>query len=237
QSGNSKLDVGEKANTKDGEGGGGSVSVGAALAVNVANSSADASTGDDLTINAGGALSLKAANNMDASAIADGSAAIGADTKDKDGNKTVTTVGVAVALNIAEMTNKASLGDNVTVNSEGFVAEAVMKKVGDDETHTFLAKATSGASGGDTGVAGSFALNYSTTETLAVLPGSTTLDAGSGDITIKAGNNSSATVEAGASAKSGSTGVGVSVGINIATGNTTESVIADGAQVTGGGSI
>src|SRR5690606_39599065 len=39
QSGNSKLDVGEKANTKDGEGGGGSVSVGAALAVNVANSS------------------------------------------------------------------------------------------------------------------------------------------------------------------------------------------------------
>src|SRR5690606_28119204 len=115
QSGKSDLDVGEKANTKDGEGGGGSVSVGAALAVNVANSSAVASTGDDLTINAGGVLSLKAANNMDATAIADGSAAMGKDTQDG------TTVGVAVALNIAEMTNQATLGDNVTVNSEGFV--------------------------------------------------------------------------------------------------------------------
>src|SRR5690606_41844772 len=61
---------------------------------------------------------------------------------------------------------------------------------------------TSGASGGDTGVAGSFALNYSTTDTEAVLPGSTKLDAGSGDIVIKAQNNSSATVDAGAKSRS-----------------------------------
>jgi hypothetical protein len=56
--------------------------VGAALALNIASSVADARLGDGLTIVAGdgvgtGAFSLKSENNMDASAIADASAADG----------------------------------------------------------------------------------------------------------------------------------------------------------------
>ena len=39
--------------------------------------------------------------------------------------------------------------------------EAVMKDVSGDTTHNFKASSTSGASGSDTGVAGSFALNVS----------------------------------------------------------------------------
>jgi hypothetical protein len=134
-------------------------------------------------------------------------------------------VGVAVALNIADMDNTAVVGAGSTIDADGYTAEASMKKVGDDTTHTFVAKATSGASGGDTGVAGSFALNYSTTDTLASLPETVTVKAGGGDVTIKAENTSSSTVEAKAAADSEKTGVGVSVALNITPHNTTEALL------------
>ena len=222
-----------KSASTDGSGGDSSVSVGAALALNVASSDAEASIGAGRTIVAGdgsgtGALTLHAENNMDASAIADGSAS---------GGKGATSVGIGVALNIAFMENTATIGAGSTVTADGFKAEAVMKDVGGDKTHTFAAKAISGASGGDTGVAGSFALNYSEATTQAVLPGTVTLNAGTGDVTLSAENSTSATVDSKASAKSGNTGVGVSIGINIAVDNTTRAVIENGAVLTGGDDV
>src|SRR6185503_14392447 len=126
--------------------GSGQVGVAAALALNVASSNAQAGTGG-VTIDAGKSVDVLSANNMDASATADGSAATGAGA---------TSVGVAVAINVADMDNKATLDGDIT--AEGASAKALMKDVDGDKTHKFAAKATSGASGGDTGVAGSFAL-------------------------------------------------------------------------------
>jgi hypothetical protein len=112
-----------------------------------------------------------------------------------------------------------------------------MKDVGGNKSHDFAAKATSGASGGDTGVAGSFALNYSKANTEAGIKAGT-VTAHAGDVTISAAGTTAAQVEAKAKAgKAGDTGVGVSVGINIAVDNDTSAVIADGATLTGGDDV
>src|SRR4029079_15874967 len=95
-------------------------------------------------------------NNMDASAIADGSAAKGTD---KDGKVSDTAVGVAVAIKLAEMSNDAVVPNTAHVTAEGVSVQAVMKDVGGNKSHNFAAKATSGGSGGDTRVGGSLAPN------------------------------------------------------------------------------
>jgi hypothetical protein len=132
------------------------VGVAAALAINVSRSEAVAEIPSGITITAGGLLTLESSNNMDASALADGSATEGSID---------TAVGVAVAINVAHMTNQATVAGGANVTADGVHLSATMKDVGGDATHRFGAKATSGASGGDVGVAGSFALNVSTTST------------------------------------------------------------------------
>jgi hypothetical protein len=145
-----------------------------------------------------------------------------------------TAVGIGIALNIADMQNHAGVGDS-SITADGVSVQALMKDVGGNKTHSFEAKATSGASGGDTGVAGSFALNYSQAETSATLKTGSTVNAGAGDVTISAANTTNAQVEAKAKAGgAGDTGVGVSVGLNIAVDNDTHALIADGATLTGG---
>jgi hypothetical protein len=59
------------------------------------------------------------------------------------------------------MHNEAKL-TGTEIDANGVSAQALMKDVGGDKSHKFAAKATSGGSGGDTGVAGSFALNIVT---------------------------------------------------------------------------
>jgi hypothetical protein len=100
---------------------GGDVSVAAALAINVANSDAIATTGDGLTITAGktgaGTLTVGAANHMEAAAIADGRATT------KSGG---TSVGAAIAINVAHMTNEGSVGAGSVVDADGVTVEATM---------------------------------------------------------------------------------------------------------------
>jgi hypothetical protein len=216
------------------DGSGGDVSVAAALAVNVATSEAIASTGD-VTITAGdgagtGALTLTSSNNMDAQAIADGSAAGGSEG---------TSVGVAVAINVANMTNQALVSDGATVTADGLTVSATIKDVDGDTKHVFAAKSTSGASGGDTGVAGSFALSIGTTVTEAALQSdltASTVDVGTGAVSLTAASTTESTVEAKASAESGSTGVGVSIGINVVD-NLTAAEVDSGAALTGGSNV
>src|SRR5262249_31382118 len=97
-------------------------------------------------------------------------------------------------------------------------------------------KATSGDAGGDTGVAGSFALNVSSATSEGVIEGTATVNAGSGPVTLGAANTTESTVEAKASAASGKTGVGISIAINVAS-NTTNAGLADGAILTGGSDL
>jgi hypothetical protein len=218
--------------------------VGAALGLNIASSVSEASIANGLTITAGGAVELRAENNMDATAIGDGSAALGKDTTDG------TTVGIGIAINIADMQNRAVVGAGAEITGQSFKAEALMKKVDGDETHKFGATAISGASGGDTGVAGSFALNYSQANTEAVISGTTfdegtgavvlpgaTLNAGTGNVELTAVNSTDAQVLATANAAAGGTGVGISVGINLALDNDTRAVIEDGVTINGGADV
>src|SRR6185436_19576382 len=221
---------GQKANTDSKGEDSGSVGVAAALALNVASSDAEASVGA-VTISAGGKFALKSENHMDASAVADGSAAKG---EGKDGKASDTALGVAVAINVADMENQALVASGASITSDGASIEALMKG---GEKHEFAAKATSGGSGGDTGVAGSFALNIVTdADTQASLASGATLNAGTGPVTLKAQNTTESIVEAKASAEAGNTGVGVSVGINVAVENDTRAAIdgklAGGADVT-----
>ncbi|MBI3919578.1 MAG: LEPR-XLL domain-containing protein, partial [Betaproteobacteria bacterium] len=211
-----------KGTTQSASSDGGSVSVAAALAVNVSSSEANASVSGLLTIT--GDLTLAASNNMDAKAIADGSA--------KDAG---TGVGVAVAINVADMDNLAVLGTGVIVNG-GFVASATMKDVASDvnpDEHAFEAKATSGASATDVGVAGSFALTYVDADTRAALEG--TVNAGSDAVSLTAASRSTSDVEAKAKA-TGSTGVGASIAFNL-TDQLTEAVVANGATLIDGSSL
>src|SRR6185436_16731292 len=230
KSGKSKTS-GQKANTDSKGDDSGSVGVAAALALNVASSDAEASVGA-VTISAGGKFGLKSENHMDASAIADGSAAKG---EGKDGKASDTAVGVAVAINVATMHNDAKL-TGTEIDANGVSVQALMKDVGGNQKHEFAAKATSGGSGGDTGVAGSFALNIVTdASTEAVLGSSADVNAGTGTVTLKAQNTTESIVEAKASAEAGNTGVGVSVGLNIAVDNDTRAAI-DG-KLTGGSDL
>src|SRR6185436_4047452 len=191
---------------------------------------AEASVGA-VTISAGGKFGLKSENHMDASAIADGSAAKGLG---KDGKVSDTAVGVAVAMNVADMESQALVASGATVTSDGASIEALMK--GGAQKHEFAAKATSGGSGGDTGVAGSFALNIVTdADTQASLASGATLNAGTGTVTLKAQNTTESIVDAKASAEAGNTGVGVSVGINVAVENDTRALVQ--GTLNGGGDL
>ena len=171
--------------------------------------------------------SFKRCGGAPAAAVGDGSAA----TNDKDG----TAVGIGIAINVAFMDNNAILGAGTTVTADGFRAEALMRDVSGDTTHKFGATAISGASGGETGVAGSFALSYAKTETNAVVgdaagaPGNMTLTGG--DVSIAAETTSASDVTATSkTAGSSKTGVGLSFGINILLEDTVAEVV-NGTQM------
>ncbi|RVD69725.1 hypothetical protein EN751_24500, partial [Mesorhizobium sp. M4A.F.Ca.ET.029.04.2.1] len=231
--------VSKSANSSGGSGGG-DVSVAAALALNVSSSVAVASINDGRTVIAGegagvGELNLQSSNNMDATAEADGTA------KTSDSG---TAVGVAVAINIATMRNEASIGAGSIITADGVKAEAKMKNVGGDVTHRFGAESTSGASGGDIGVAGSFALSFADTDTLGVIGldhadqpagGAATVTLTGGNVLLTAINTTETTTTAtssGAGSGSGSVGVGASIALGIGL-NSTFAGVEDGETVSG----
>jgi hypothetical protein len=123
------------------------------------------------------------------------------------------------------------------VTADGVHLSATMKDVGGDATHRLGAKATSGASGGDVGVAGSFALNVSTTSTQAVLQDGSVVTAGAGAVSLTAASTSESLVEAKAEASGGgSVGVGASFAINVVD-NGTLAALEDNATLSGGGDV
>ena len=91
---------------------------------------------DDNDDNVGGVV-LSASNNMDATANADGKA------KTSSGG---TSVGVAVAINVADMVNEATIGAGASVTADGLTLRATMKDVAGDspDTHRFGATSLSG---------------------------------------------------------------------------------------------
>ncbi|HUH15478.1 MAG TPA: hypothetical protein VML35_06310, partial [Gaiellaceae bacterium] len=194
---------------------GGSVSIAAAVAVNLVTSSATASIPELLSLTATGALSLVAAAETDAAAAADASATSGGSAN----------VGAAVAINLANHTAEATIGAEADVSALGVsLAASTGGPAGSaaDNTNTFGATATSGAGGGSVGVAGSLALNVANLETLALIRhnparGPPTVDANGSAVSLSATSSSSSTATAQPKTAAGgsSLGIGASVALNL----------------------
>ncbi|MDZ4169923.1 MAG: hypothetical protein U1E26_09770, partial [Coriobacteriia bacterium] len=208
----------------------GKVSVAAAIAVNISLSSARATIPANRRIVAGGNLNLAASNNTDSRASADGAAAKGTDA----------TVGAAVAVNYARITNEAVISHGATVNADGISLTAIMADVAGERVHASSAEATSGASGGKVGVAGSLPINIIENHTRAVIESGAVVACGSGDIILSAqsfeSNIASASANTTAS-PSGKLGVGASIALNVITPAETRAEVEDGATLTGGNNI
>ena len=211
------------------------ISVAGAVGINIASTGSHATIPDGLTINAGGALGLSASNNTDASASADASATV---PKASNNNSSAVGVGAAVAINVANVSNTATIGAaNVTAN--GVKLEAVMTDVNGDKTHTFGAAAKSGAGGGTIGVAGAVGISVDNVHTEASIATGASVNAGAGDVGLTAESRTSSTVTAlpnNGGASGTNVGVGVSVGVNV--GNyDTHAAVNDGATLTGGANM
>ncbi|OWK21156.1 hypothetical protein AJ88_20870 [Mesorhizobium amorphae CCBAU 01583] len=142
------------------------------------------------------------------------------------------------------MRNEASIGAGSIITADGVKAEAKMRNVGGDVTHRFGAESTSGASGGDIGVAGSFALSFADTDTLGVIGldhadqpagGAATVTLTGGNVLLTAINTTETTTTAtssGAGSGSGSVGVGASIALGIGL-NSTFAGVENGETVSG----
>src|SRR6185369_17095119 len=119
-----------------------------------------------------------------------------------------TGIGVAISVNVADVDNKAQIGD-ATITAESVTVQALVPDVDGDDTHSFGAAAVSGASGADTGVAGSLAINIGLSNAQATIADNATLTVGGGDVALTAQNRVENKVSAKASAgDNGSLGVG-----------------------------
>lgn len=232
---------------------GSALTVAAAISLNIADLEVLASVDDGAVIDTTGATEITARGNFDSASKADGSA-----TSIGGGN--ATNIGAAVALTWGEGDITATVGD-ADITSGGLTVQALMFDNGGDTTHGFSAEAISGASGGTTGVAGSFALTLpSVTTTATVSDAANVAITGGGNVVVKAEATSSTTTKAGAateakkaansssggtgssgtgssSSSSGSTlGVGVSIGIAV-TDMVTQASLGGASALTGAANL
>ena len=211
----------------------GSVSVAAAIGVNVDAATTTAAIKGGKTVISTGALKVASQAETDGTAKADGSA-VKADGSTTGGDASKVGVGAAVALNTAVQTNTATIGDGAHVTAHGVTVSATTPT---GSTSTFEVDAKSGAGASNVGVAGSLAVNVLANTTVAKIGGTgstTTVDAGGGAVDIEAGSNTLSTVVSGAkvtgSGTSAKVGVGASVGLNVAV-NTTTAEVAGNAEL------
>ena len=214
----------------------GSISVAAAIAINLVTSTVTATIPELLSATSGGALSLTAAAETDASANADAAASSGGSAN----------VGAAVAINLANHTADASIGAEATVSSTGLTLSASTGGPAGsaaNNTNSFGATAVSGAAGGSVGVAGSFALNVANLKTLALLRhnparGPPVVNAHGSAVSLSATSSSSSTVTALPKTAAGgsSVGIGASVALNLVD-DLAEARVDQGAQLLNGGAV
>jgi hypothetical protein len=146
----------------------------------------------------------------------------------------------ATTVKLAETAELAAAGTAINLDSAG---------IGDghrlvDGTQATVAEARSGASATDTGVAGSFALNYASMDSYAGLRAGSSATAGTGagdDVTIRSVNITSATALAAARSEltpeeGDATGVGAAIALNIVSADS-RADIADGVGLTGGDNL
>ncbi|HKT57060.1 MAG TPA: hypothetical protein VJR25_09840, partial [Microbacterium sp.] len=225
-----------------GDNGGSKITVAAAIAFNLIDSSSTARLADGQAITStGGQVTLATTNTTHAKAIASGKATTGSSL----------TIGAGVAINLVNITNDASIGAGSTVTAATGVTLAATMNTVPDGKHTIDAEATSGASGSDgtLGLAGSFAMNLVNEKTTAQVhaialggPGGIAIT-GLGDLTMTATSSGSSHTSATSDQEGGATvGIGASVGLNLVdndvfTGFDITGTPANGPPVTGARNI
>ncbi|MBV8461820.1 MAG: hypothetical protein JO368_00895, partial [Acidimicrobiales bacterium] len=185
---------------------GDSIAVAGALAVDIVGKShATATIPDGRNVQAGGLLTLNAANDVDAHTKADGSVVGSASTG----------VGVALAITAApDVQTVASIGNNDTIAAQGITILAGMSAF-NDGIHTVGADALSGASASQDAGAGALALAVFLPRTSATVGSNASLELGNGNLELIAAEVTSSTVTA-APAKDPVTGKSLGVGLSFA---------------------
>ena len=201
----------------------GAISVAAAVSINIAKTSSSSSLPADVSVSAG-SLSFWSSASSDAKANADGSATTAR------GPPSGTSIGAAVAINYATVTNSATVAG--TANGPATVRALVT--IAGDGRHDFGAAATSGAGGGKVGFAGSLAINIVHLDTHATVTG--TVAAGAGSVELRAASNARSVAKAlpanGGVTGASKLGIGASVALNLVD-DTTTATVAAGATITG----
>ncbi|MCO6458771.1 MAG: hypothetical protein J5I93_25985, partial [Pirellulaceae bacterium] len=201
----------------------GKLSVAAAITVNLVDSRAASSVGDNVTLVAGGDLLVASSHNADARSTSDASA-MQADTG----------IAAAVTFSRVEITNTATVEPGADVTAAGVTLSAGMQDLVDDQTHTLFSEARSGASADTVGVAGALSIAIVRTDTSAALEGGSTTDADGGDANLVATSQTDSTSRAVPLEQitSGeSLGVGASVAIHIVDHSTRAEVEDDAALI------
>uniref|UniRef100_UPI0032217262 beta strand repeat-containing protein n=1 Tax=Microbacterium sp. TaxID=51671 RepID=UPI0032217262 len=212
------------ATTPSAESAQGKVNAAAAVAVTLSTVRAETILGPAITVTTTGAAALNTSANTDAASSANGSASQGA----------TATIGAAVAITLANVTNRAVVPAGVTIRAGSLAASATVTADGADTTATFGAESIAGAGGGKVSVAGSFALAVVNHTTTAGIDGTVVLTGG--DATLTATSDVATTVKAlpaGAGVTTaGQLGLGASVALALVT-DTTAATIGDNVSLTG----
>ena len=167
--------------------------------------SATATLPDGLSVTAGGLFTLSSSENADGKAKADGSAT----------DAGTLGVGAAVAVNLVNVTNSATIGvGSSRRRSVGVTLSALETVNGADSTSTFDTETTSGAAAGTIGVAGSVSVGIITINTTASIGDGATVNAGGGDVSLSAASAAASTNKA-QPKLDGATGKTVGVGASV----------------------
>ena len=203
----------------------GSVSVAAAVGINLTESLSRAAIATDVPVTAGGHVTVSSAANSDASASADATAVNGSSAG----------VGAAVAINAVQLINEAVVRPNASIQAEGLTVQALMADVDSDMTHALMAEATSGAGNGDVGVAGAVSINLIDTTTTALVQTAATVDLNNQDFNVLARSNTdnaSRALPEGDGGMGSDVGVGGSMALNRVR-HHTKAEVEDGVVTTG----
>jgi hypothetical protein len=103
-------------------------------------------------------------------------------------------IGAAVAINLVDAVNEASIGQGAEVEAQWLTVEAKRTEVADRTSGTVGAEAVSGASGGKIGIAGSVALNISQNTSTAQIKEGALVTLSGGDVKIVAEGSTDSTV-------------------------------------------
>ncbi len=179
----------ESGSKSGGEGGATSVGVAGAVSVNVLLTSTVAEIENGLTITAGGALAVGTTNQSGAMALAD-ARDVGTfnppskQTQDKD------SIGAAVSLNVAIVTNSATIGTSDVINAAGVSVTALMPAPVNNtpQVNDFSTQGLGAADGSQVGVAGSAGINVLTFNTQASI-GAGTIVISSAGLSVQAQND------------------------------------------------